>query len=158
MMRFSVLSLCVALSGCLGAGPTLEQSAAIQAVNAENKSLLAAHKITYVEAEKRTDAQIENSMGQSLSDQDRLLMAYKLALASQIDSGQITEEVANYQFAQHVNDIKSANRERLAASIREFGNGLQRAAENNRPVMCNSNTFGSINQNTYNSSTNTTCR
>jgi hypothetical protein len=59
MRKVALVVMLGLLSGCMGAGPTPEQQAELDAVTAENSTLVAAHKITHVEAANRYNAAIE---------------------------------------------------------------------------------------------------
>jgi hypothetical protein len=79
-------------------------------------------------------------------------MAYRVALMSQVDAGQITIEMAKYQMAQRVDEYKAQDRAATAAALGELGDSLKQAGaqmQGQRPINCNSTAFGS--------SINTTC-
>jgi hypothetical protein len=160
MKWVAIFACLLSLCACRAAEPTPEQAAALQTVANENQALVVSGKLTHVEAAKRYNAEIEKLSDGKLSDQDQLLMSYRLALASQVDAKQITEETAKYEMVQRMTDIRAADAERRSAALRELGESLQRTSQQmqqNRPVMCNSNSSGSIYGNSINSTTSTMC-
>jgi hypothetical protein len=149
MQRLMVLLLAGFLVGCMSAGPTAEQAAELKTLSAENEGLVQAHKITHVEAATRYNEAVERIGGDRLTERDRLLNAYRVALASQVDAGQITIEVAKYQWEQRIADLKSQDRAATAAALAQLGDSLQQtgaqmqaAAAAHRPINCNSMAIG----------------
>jgi len=108
-----------------------QQSAEFNQIAQSNHALAAAHQITHVEAEKRNMEAMQRLWGSQFSDTDRLIASYRIALASQIDSGQITPETAQYLFQQRVHELDTQDRAGKAAAL---------AA--NRPINCNSMVVG----------------
>lgn len=145
MKALLILALVLSLAGCVSDGMTPDQLAAVDAIQEQNVALAKAHKITFVEAAARTNAQITTAMGGQLAEQQRLLNAYRLALASEVDAGHITPEVAAFQHQEKAAQINADARQAQTAKMQAFGDGLQQAADSlvasqaaNRPVTCNS--------------------
>lgn len=143
-MRFSMVALLsLLLSGCVLGGMTPDQLAAMRVVSDQNTALAKAHKITFVEAATRTNASIAATMGGTVPEQQALLNSYRLALASQVDAGQMTPEVAEYQQQQRVANLNEADRQKTAAAIQQLVDDHARAIDAaraqrqmNQPVTC----------------------
>ena len=106
MRMLWVLVIAGFISGCMSTGGiTPEQTAALKSLADENKALVAAHKITHVEAADKYNSAIEQMAAGRLTQDDRLLMSYRVALASEEDSGKITAAEADYNFQQRRADI-----------------------------------------------------
>ncbi|MHB8887145.1 MAG: hypothetical protein ACYC5H_19080 [Methylovirgula sp.] len=128
------------LSGCVSTGPSPEVVAALKTETAQNTALAKAHKITFVEAANRNNAAIERAAGNALTNQDRLLMSYRVALSSEVDAGRMTYEVANYKFLEKKTEIENANEDRRRAALLALSQSLQASA----PVHCTSVGGGGI--------------
>jgi hypothetical protein len=151
MRKLAMLLFVAFLSGCIGAGPTPEQAAELKSISDSNHALIQTHKITNVEGANRYNAAIERITDGRLSETDHLMMSYRVALASQIDSGQLTPETAKYQWEQRVAENQAQDRAATAAALAQVGDSLQQASANmqaaaaaNRTINCNSMANGNI--------------
>lgn len=152
MRKLSLVLLLGLLSGCMNSGATPEQIAELRTISVENKALVDEHKITHVEAATRYNAAIERLATGPISERDHLFMSYRVALASQIDAGQITPETAKFQLEQQIAAYNAQDRAANAAALYAVGNSMREAADAARPrqpINCNSVPSGS--------SINTTC-
>jgi hypothetical protein len=116
MRVVAVLLIAALISGCLQTGPTSEQAAELRSIDEADQALIAAHKMTHVDAANRFNAAIERLSEGKLTERDHLLMSYRLALASQVDAGQITVETAKYELQQKLADLKAQDRAAAAAA------------------------------------------
>ena len=60
--------------------------------------LWASHKISWVEAARRDEAQLTRITGDKLNQSERLLLADRASLAAEVDAGNMTPEMAKFRY------------------------------------------------------------
>lgn len=157
-MRFIIgmVAAAIELAGCVSDGMTPAQLAAVHTSNAHNMALAREHRITFAEAANRANAAAGDASGGQLSENQQRINAYRLAVYSLVDTGQITLEVAEYQVTEREAALREVKRAQRAQIIQETADGMQRAQEHaqqemqtqqlisavNRPVTCTSTSAG----------------
>ena len=138
-----VIALGMTVAGCAN-GPTSQEAAAIHSEAVNNEALARAHKITWVEAAKRDEDKITQLAGNKLIQSDHLLLAYKAALAAEVDAGNITPETAKFRYEEKRSQIagaEDARREALSGALIAAGANMMQQP---RPVTCTSMNMGNM--------------
>jgi hypothetical protein len=153
MRWFLVLPVLGALAGCVTDQQRAMVDAEFKSIQDSNSTLIAEHKMTHVEAAQRFNAAIERIYGSQVTDADRVVMSYRLALAAEVDAGRMTPEMSNYLVQQRIVEYNAQARLQDEAAQRAallaVSNSLDQsaaAAAARRPINCASTqTWSGIN-------------
>ena len=129
-----VLSGCAVLPG-LGFDVSPDPRVVIRAEREDAEGLARAHVITFLEAARREERASERVLGSRLAPDDRLMLSYRLALAADVDAGQITPDRADRKAADMASRLSSPNEARRNAARDDLRSSVPTAAAPFEPTF-----------------------
>lgn len=124
MRKIWVLALVAMLLGGCNAGPSAEQVSAVRNQDSALIEMAKAKKISWAEAVRRSNANAAATVPGASAPDAQAALAYRLMLASEIDSGKITFEQFDFLWKKYVADISARDAQQRQVAVANASNGL----------------------------------